>query len=179
MVSGIIYRYFNILMIRYYRYIGLAIAAATCLSNTAPAIAESDPSIAPVNQCPIDWSSLRTTELPKHIITADTVSQTNMTLPSLWWASEQFPRKLVTNWMANTQDKQIYVLVNPQYWNGMDYVERYRLIDRFGQTATSYGYTSLQFCTSQKTNLGHYKCDRANCAIAIETIGQEGLGVTR
>ncbi len=62
-----------------------------------------------------------------------------MTLPSLWWTNEQFPAKLVTNWIADRTEKQIYLLINAQYWNVLDYIDRYRLVDQFVRVAQGYG----------------------------------------
>ncbi len=118
-----------------------------------------------------------------------------MTIPSLWWTSEEFPTKLVTNWIANRSQNQIYLLVNTQYWNILDYLDRYRTIDRFGRVAQGYGY-NLKICNSQKLYIGAYSCptvasptetaaidrnnralERGNCQIWLNTIGQNGLGV--
>ncbi len=121
------------------------------------------------------------------IITADTVSDKGMTLPSLWWTSEQFPPKLVTNWIADRNQKQVYLLINAQYWDLLDYIDRYRTIDQFGRVAQGYGY-NLQLCSSQKIVLARYNCevnlndkpnenDRASCQIWLNATGQNGLGV--
>jgi hypothetical protein len=154
-------------------------------SIVAPAIAQSSESTTP-NLCPIDLTLLQE-DRPKHIITADTISPTGTTLPSLWWTSEQFPRKLVTNWIANSQTKEIYLLVNLQYWNLLDYLDRYRTIDRFGQAARNYGYNYVRLCTSQKTSLARYSCSAnasdakaiASCQISLDSDGQNGLRVNR
>jgi len=128
-----------------------------------------------------------------NIVTADTASPKGTTVPSLWWTSEQFPAKLVTNWIANRSQSQIYLLVDTQYWNILDYVDRYRTIDRFGRVAQGYGY-NLKICNSQQIALAGYTCDnlgnlstkqhlakatRQNtCQIWLNTNGQNnGLGV--
>ncbi len=114
-----------------------------------------------------------------NIITADTVSAQGMTLPSLWWTSEQFSPKLITNWIANRTQKQVYLLVNAQYWDLLDYLDRYRTIDQFGRVAQGYGY-NLQLCSSQKIVLARYSCnplDRSSCQLWLNATGQSGLGV--
>jgi hypothetical protein len=111
--------------------------------------------------CEIDLASLNSIEpgTNPNIVTADTASPQGMTLPSLWWPSEQFAsKKLVTNWIANRAQKQIYLLVGTQSWHLMDYIDRYRTIDRFGRVAQSYGY-NLKICDSQKIALARYTCD--------------------
>lgn len=120
------------------------------------------------------------------IITADTVSAEGMTLPSFWWMSEQLPEKLVTNWIANRQQQQVYVLVNARYWNMLDYVEKYRTIDQFGRVAQGYGY-NLRLCSSQKIVMASYSCNstnnfqanlpRTSCQLWLNPGGQNGLGL--
>jgi hypothetical protein len=125
----------------------------------------------------------------RNIVTADTVSADGMTMPSLWWTSEEFPDKLVTNWVANRRQNQIFLLVNSQYWNILDYIDRYRTIDRFGRVAQSYGY-NLTICNSQKINLAAYNCEltvdtsivpapahQKICQIWLNVNGQKDLGV--
>jgi hypothetical protein len=125
--------------------------ATLAQSNLAPATPEI---------CDLNLTLLKSTDLGKdpNIVTADTVSAQGTTVPSLWWTSEQFPDKLVTNWIANRQQKQIYLLVNTQYWNILDYIDRYRTIDKFGRVAQGYGY-NLKICNSQKILLARYTCD--------------------
>jgi hypothetical protein len=143
--------------------------------------------------CDIDLATLNSTnfDTDPNIVTADKVSARAMTLPSLWWASEQLPPKLVTNWIANRREKQIYLLVNTQYWNILDYLDRYRTIDRVGRTAQKYGY-NLKVCSSQKVALARYTCllintttqtvvsngsDQNSCEIWLNSTSQNGLGV--
>ena len=146
---------------------------------------------APPATCDLNLALLKSSDTDKdrNIITADTVSAAGTTTPSLWWTSEQLPPKLVTNWIANNNQKQIYLLVNTQYWNILDYVDRYRTVDRFGHAAREYGY-NLKVCNSQKIALAEYTCDSTteaqlqqvssqnnSCQIWLNTTGQTGLGV--
>ncbi len=151
--------------------------------------------------CDLNLALLKSADLGKdrNIITADTASPAGSTIPSLWWTNEQFSTKLVTNWIANQKQKQIYLLVNTQYWNILDYVDRYRTIDRFGRAAQDYGY-NLKICNSQKVALADYTCDsigdqtlvgldtsparnftsqnsQNNCQIWLNANGQNGLGL--
>ncbi len=145
-----------------------------------PTLAQSSLNPATPEICDINLTVLKSTDLTTNpnIVTADTVSAQGMTVPSLWWTSEQFPAKLVTNWIANRSQKQIYLLVNTQYWNILDYVDRYRTIDRFGRVAQGYGY-NLKVCNSQKIALARYTCDsiQNTCQIWLNTNGQNGLGI--
>jgi hypothetical protein len=151
--------------------------------------------------CNLNLASLKSVDSGKdqNIITADTATPGGSTVPSLWWTTEQFPDKLVTNWVANQNQKQIYLLVNTQYWNILDYIDRYRTIDKFGRAAQDYGY-NLKICNSQKLALADYTCDSTsglnllglestterrptnqnnqnNCQILLHTNGQTGLGI--
>lgn len=154
------------------------------------------------NICDVNLAVLKSNDVGEdpNIVTADTVSAQGITAPSLWWTSEQFPSKLVTNWVANRNHKQIYLLVNNQYWNVLDYVDRYRTIDKFGRVAHSYGY-NLKICNNQKIALAHYTCDSMlpaqgdtkgrltivpsqersktpnSCQIWLNVNGQDGMGV--
>ncbi len=156
-----------------------------------PGLAQSNLIPAPPATCELNLALLKSADINKdrNIVTADTVSAAGTTTPSLWWTSEQFPPKLVTNWIANGNQKQIYLLVNTQSWNSLDYIDRYRTVDRFGHAARSYGY-NLKVCNSQKIALAEYSCDSASeaqsqqvsnqnnsCQIWLNTTGQTGLGV--
>jgi hypothetical protein len=145
----------------------LAIACTTSLflniGSSGSASAQS--SLIPTTPeiCDINLTLLNSTQVgtDPNIVTANTASPQGTTIPSLWWTSEQFPAKLVTNWIANRRQNQIYLLVNTQYWNILDYIDRYRTIDRFGRVAQSYGY-NLKICNSQKIALARYTCSQVS-----------------
>jgi hypothetical protein len=167
-------------------YLGFGLSCAT--------LAQSNVNLTSSEVCDLNLSALKSTSLANNpnIVTADTVTSKGMTVPSLWWTSEQFPAKLVTNWIANRSQNQIYLLVNTQYWNILDYVDRYRTIDKFGRVAQGYGY-NLKICNSQKIALARYTCDSTgdsithpkssgvktptNCQIWLNPNGQNGLGL--
>ena len=161
--------------------------STTTLAQSLPM--PSTPEICDVNITLLNSADVRA---DPNIVTADTASPEGTTVPSLWWTSEQFPAKLVTNWIANRRQSQIYLVVDTQYWNILDYVDRYRTIDRFGRVAQGYGY-NLKICNSQQIALAGYTCNnlgnlstkqhlakatRQNtCQIWLNTKGQNGLGV--
>lgn len=176
------------------RLIRCAIACTTSLSLivglSAPILAQSDDPASPVI-CDVNLTLLKSIDISKNpnIVTADTVSAAGTTTPSLWWISEQFPAKLITNWIAHRDQKQIYLLVNTEYWSGLDYLDRYGAIDRFGRVAQSYGY-NLTICNGQKIAIARYNCDpllpandtsksstQNSCEIWLNSNGQNGLGV--
>lgn len=184
------------------RSIGWMMSLSVTLgAMTYPTFAQSSLAAATPEVCDVNLTWLKSNDIEgnPNIVTADTVSAEGTTVPSLWWTSEQFPAKLVTNWIANRNQKQIYLLVNTQYWNVLDYIDRYRTIDRFGRVAQSYGY-NLKICNSQKISLARYTCDsisakgdpkdrppttpnlgksstQNNCQIWLNVNGQDGMGV--
>jgi hypothetical protein len=144
------------------------------LSSTALAQSSLIPPAPEV--CEIDLAALKSTEPGKdpNIITADTASPSGMTLPSLWWPNEQVSSKLVTNWIANRTQKQIYLLVGTKSWHLLDYIERYRTIDRFGRVAQSYGY-NLKICDNQKISLARYTCSMSAAPNQVPSAGDRNL----
>jgi hypothetical protein len=161
--------------------IGYSIAwiGSLCLSIdwefTALAQQTADPTLPDL--CEVDLSILKSDPkiTPANIITADTVSLINMTLPSLWWASEQSPPNLISNWIADRTQNQVYLVVNPQYWNILDYVDRYAFVDKFGRVSRGYGY-NLRLCTDRKIVLAEYQCAKiaksTTCRILMNAAGQ-------
>jgi hypothetical protein len=174
------------------RSIGWALVVAIALGRISAAVAQSVTDTSTPEICRIDASIIKANEpsIERDIVTADTVSPKGMTMPSLWWTSDEFPAKLITNWIADRRTNQIYLLVNTQYWNTLDYLDRYRAIDRFGRVSQGYGY-ALKVCNSQKIQVGSYACTMTpppssartsgynSCQISIENFGQTGLGVNQ
>jgi hypothetical protein len=170
--------------------LALTIVGWSCDTLAQPSIIPLTPEICDISLTSINAADANT---DPNIVTADTVSPKGMTVPSLWWTSEQFPAKLVTNWIANRSQNQIYVLVDTQYWNMFDYIDRYRTIDRFGRVAHDYGY-NLKICNTQKIAVAEYTCDNPrnpnttsnpsrltnqnSCQIWLNTTGQTGLGMS-
>jgi hypothetical protein len=163
------------------KLIGYSIAWISSLSLslgwelTALAQQKADPTLPDI--CEVDLSLLKSDlkSIPGHITTADTVSLITMTLPSLWWASEQSPPNLISNWIADRTQNQVYLVVNPQYWNILDYVDRYAFVDRFGRVSRGYGY-NLRLCTDRKIVLAEYQCGKianfTTCRILMNAAGQ-------
>ncbi|MDY7016074.1 MAG: hypothetical protein SVX43_21250 [Cyanobacteriota bacterium] len=93
------------------------------------------------------------------LVTAYTFSQDEMTLPSLWWAQEQFGEgKLLANWIARPSEKRIDLIVNWQLWSVLSYVERYSFVHHFGTVARQYGY-QLKVFNQRRECLALYTCD--------------------
>ena len=98
----------------------------------------------------------------ENIITADTIYQQQLTVPSLWWAQEQSENKLLDNWIAypadNAQPGRVDLIVNEQIWNVLDYLERYNFVNRLGTEARTYGY-NIRVFNYEKEPLATYTCN--------------------
>jgi hypothetical protein len=97
---------------------------------------------------PLDVGLLKDTSILHRnikVITADTIEdfpRFRSSMPSLWWIQDQLDRdsKLVSNWLIYPEKKRIDLVVNPQFWNNLEYLERYKLVNRYGLVARRYGY---------------------------------------
>lgn len=101
------------------------------------------------------------------VITVATPSQAGLTVPSLWWAKEQFGGNLLDSWIIypkqGNSPNHVDLLIRPEIWNRLNYLERYAFVNRFGSVASDYGY-NLRALDSQSNLLATYTCNfsRAN-----------------
>lgn len=112
------------------------------------------------------------------VISANTICQQQLTIPSLWWANAQFGGKLLENWLTypadGTSAARIDLVVNRQNWSLTDYVERYAFVNHFGTVARDYGYNVRVF-NYQRELLATYTCNAASprlCSIQVEATGK-------
>jgi hypothetical protein len=133
------------------------------------------PSTPPANCPPLEQevnSPPPSTPTPGSVRTADTISQTGLTPPSLWWANEQFGDKLLDNWCAYPDQRRVDLVVNRQIWSLLTYLERYEFVNHFGTVARDFNY-NLRVFNQQKTLLATYTCDYsttpARCNLWIDT----------
>ena len=121
------------------------------------------------------------------VVTSDTISQNELTIPSLWWAKEQFGVMVLDNWLAyptdGTNAARVDLVVNQQNWSLLDYLERYEFVNHFGTVARDYGYNVRVF-NHQKELLATYTCDFSNnprlCSIEkLDATGKAGLRGSR
>lgn len=107
-------------------------------------------------------SGTSSTSTTTPVVTATTPSQTGLTVPSLWWAKEQFGGKLLYSWIAyakeNDTPSHIDLLVNQEAWNLLNYLDRYAFVNQFGFTASDYGY-NLRIFDRQENLLATYTCN--------------------
>ena len=112
------------------------------------------------SQAPLELDLL--TNPKDDVITANTVLQEKLTVPSLWWAQEQSENKLLDNWIAypasNSQAGRVDLIVNEQIWNVLDYLERYSFVNRLGSVARGYGY-NIRVFSYEKEPLATYTCN--------------------
>ncbi len=117
---------------------------------------------------PLDINLLKLGQLPAGVVTAQTISLTRLTLPSLWWTqaqvahNPQFGNKLLENWIAYPADVKdpgrVDLVVNRQLWSLLDYLQRYEFISRFSAISRSYGY-NIRVFDNQARFTGAYTCD--------------------
>ncbi|MDJ1173300.1 hypothetical protein [Roseofilum capinflatum] len=97
------------------------------------------------------------------VITENTIQEGRLTLPSLWWASEQYGKDLLVTWLAYPpRDEQtpgeVHLVVNRQVWRETSYFNRYELLTKMGAIARDYGYNTRLF-NRQGDTLGSYTCN--------------------
>ena len=122
----------------------------------------------------------------RDVVTANTISNTSLSVPSLWWAKEQFNEvsgKLINNWIAYPNEKRIDLVVNRQAWTLLDYIKRYGFITKFGAVARDKNY-NIRIFNQQGERLATYTCNYSQtppaCEIKIlDPFGRTSLPVTR
>ncbi len=135
---------------------------------------------------PLDVEMLKNSNLQQRsgVISADSIERFPVfrkSMPSLWWTQDQLPNKLVLNWLAYPQKKRIDLVVNSQFWNNLEYLQRYQLINRYGLVARRYGYNvrifNLKF--SEVQPIVAYTClpvvATSSCYIQWQEINQRSL----
>jgi hypothetical protein len=160
--------------------ISLFFPAVVAQSNTSASVSCQEP----LELALLEGKSIANDE-NQNIVTDRTISQDNLTVPSLWWAKEQFDpygNRTIVNWIAYRDRRRIDLVVNRQLWSLLNYVERYRLVNKFGTTAREYGY-NLRIFDRQKKCLVTYSCDFKTtpnqCKIDFEPSGRAGLQIER
>jgi len=111
------------------------------------------------SNAPLDLNLLQN---PNGVITANTISQSKLTIPSLWLTKYNSDNNLLDNWIAysatNTEPARVDLVVNQQAWILLDYLERYSFVNSFGSVARKFGYNVRVF-NYQKERLATYTCN--------------------
>lgn len=106
-----------------------------------------------ISVCPLNKYS----ELP-----LPPLSQTQLSIPSLWLAIELFGENILEHWYVYENTNWIVLLINKASWLNMNYLDKYQLVHQFGTVAGKYRY-NIQFChPSQNKPLAVYFCDYTN-----------------
>lgn len=99
--------------------------------------------------------------LNQGVVTPDTISLTGLTIPSLWWAQQQYGGNLLQYWFAFPGEAgtppRVDLLVNQQNWSNTDYLARYSFLTRFGRVSEEFGYSTRVF-NGRGELLGAYIC---------------------
>ncbi|WP_144054044.1 hypothetical protein [Baaleninema simplex] len=117
---------------------------------------------------------------PEVVVRRDTISQTGLTEPSVWWVAEQFGGKLLETWLAYPQKRRIDLVVNRQLWSLRDYLERYEFVNHMGLVARSHRYDLRVFDRQQPDLvLAAYTClfdiEPVICTVDLERGSQSGF----
>jgi hypothetical protein len=151
------------------------------LCSNQPLLAETLP-IPIASDAPLELDLLIN---PKgSLITADTINQEKLTVPSLWWLKENFDNQLLANWIVyptvGNQPARVDLIVNQRIWSLLDYIERYSFVNRLGTFVRNYGYNVRVF-NYQKEPLASYTCNfQVNPALCrIEINSQNKFGFER
>jgi hypothetical protein len=114
------------------------------------------------------------------VITADTIEEfpaLRRSMPSLWWTQDQLGQniKLVDNWLVYPAKRRIDLVIRPQFWNNLEYTERYQLINRYGTVARYYGYNVRIFNPKYdvKKPIVAYTCNHGTTPLTCSIQWQE------
>jgi hypothetical protein len=120
---------------------------------------------------PLDLKLLNSLKPPSDVMTARTINQDGLTLPSLWWIKDNFETKLMDNWIAYPKLNRVDVVVNQQFWSIFGYLERYNFINRVGANARVFGYNTRVF-NYQEELLGTYSCNFPSNDVGVKNVIQ-------
>jgi len=110
---------------------------------------------------PMTLAQNQNLQLPCKANSEKMMGESNTNLPGIWWAAEQFDPfdgKLIEGWSINTENQSIDLFVNRQFWNALDYISRYRLVNQIGTVVREYRY-NLRLVNQQQKCLAFYSCD--------------------
>jgi hypothetical protein len=131
----------------------------TSVVSIHPSVAQT-PLIPPPSNKPLELSLL--TNPKGAVTTANTISQGNLTVPSLWLAKDNSQYRLLDNWIAYpaspTEPARVDLIINQQVWSTLDYLQRYDFVNRMGSTARTYKY-NIRVFNYQQERLATYTCN--------------------
>jgi len=159
----------------------LLLLMATHFSLLTPhsSLLAQTPSVPLPSTAPLDLARLNQPKSRNNGVRTDsTISQRGLTIPSLWWAKEQFGDYTLENWLAypgnGITPGRVDLIVNQQSWSSLDYIQRYEFVNHFGTVARDYGY-NIRIFNSQKQRLATYTCNFSTtprlCNIQLDATG--------
>ncbi len=160
-----------------------SLITAIFMPPAPPLASAKTPVVPPPTNAPLELGLLAPNAVKNDVITASNISQKQLTIPSLWWAKEQFGGKLLDNWLAypatGSRTPRIDLIVNRQIWSLLDYVERYEFVNNFGNVARDYGYNVRVFNYQQEL-LATYTCNfniqPRSCSMAdLDALGKASV----
>lgn len=135
-------------------------------------------SVPPPEKTPLDLSLLGNAA-PGTGGIGPAIDQRELTIPSLWWAWEQFSDKLLETWLAypgrDRMAGRVDLVVNRQNWSLSNYIERYQFVNKLGTVARDHGYNTRVY-NRQGELLAAYTCNfnssQLLCQITLESLGR-------
>jgi hypothetical protein len=107
-------------------------------------------------------------------VTENDISQTQISRPSLWWAEQRFGSLLLDFWFTCPGKGQVYLIVNRQIWNSLNYLDRYEFVNHFGVYSSRDQY-NLEVLNPQLEPVATYRCDYTvkpnKCNLWVENFG--------
>lgn len=166
--------------------LGIALLLSSLTILGSQLASAQKPSVPAASLEPLDSKLLELTALPPdcNCVNANTISPTDLTQPSLWWAEDQFKKlngKLIQNWIAYRDKNRVDVVVNRQLWTMLNYLERYSFVSRYGGVARDYQFNVRVF-NERAALLATYTCNYsttpAACDLKIfDSFGRDSLPV--
>ncbi|MDJ0796112.1 MAG: hypothetical protein QNJ51_04625 [Calothrix sp. MO_167.B12] len=159
-------------------FLGASITTFICFTHQV-SLAENQPQLI-ASEAPLELELLK--QNTGFVVTANTIYQDKMAVPSFWWAKENSENKLLDNWIAYPasvkEPARVDLVVNQQIWSLLDYLERYNFVNQMGNLARTYSYNVRVF-NYQQERLATYTCNFENspalCNIEMNTQNSMGL----
>lgn len=169
------------------RILGILLFLYLIIGISGQPLKAQNPTEEPPRQPPLDVKFLIQGMPPEveGVITANNISESGLTIPSLWWVKEQFAGQILSNWLAYPNDNQIGgrvdLVVNRQVWSSLDYLQRYEFVNHFGMAAKEQQYNTRVF-NRQGGLLAAYTCnfnvEPLVCKIWLDASGFQGTRPT-
>lgn len=137
------------------------------------------------NQLSPDLKALLSGKSPTGTVTSRTPSPIQLSIPSLWWISdqlaslEQYGNKFIQEWIAyppqSGQPGKVDLLVNRQQWSLLDYLQRYEFVRKFSTIARGYGYNTRVYDNPDRNPVALYTCNFTSLTCRLNIPGASSL----